>query len=268
MGIILWLVAWFIILPIINAIKLKNKKNDNILHTGVLIAIIILLIGPFTGFGILLTPLCLIGLAYAVYWFSNRTTIGLYTIEHKGKISKVIDKTNFYICQMAEHPIIIDSSIWMNPQLTSFFTQLLACCQKTNKQIFIPSDVYEEIYNISKSPFIYTYEEKIKNAKLAIDRISNFKNNNLLYIHNLSTHPVCLYNKDNSILSTIQKAQKHGNMFFVLTNDKDLTLRIEQNHDVNQKLCKVISVKPTKYASNIGNGFFKTDLSYYNNTTK
>ena len=180
MSIILWIVATFIIIPLLGEIKLKNEKMNKYLGIGLWLAFIILIIGPFTGFGILLTPLFLIGLVYAIYWFSNRTTIGLYTIEHKGRKSKAINKTNSYICQMAEHPIIIDSSIWMNPNLTSFFNQLLACCKKTNKQIFIPGDVYEEIYNTSKSPYIYSDGEKIKNAKVAIDRILKFKNNNLL----------------------------------------------------------------------------------------
>ena len=166
---------------------------------------------------------------------------GFFKLNHRGQEAWG-DKAINLMMEKVQYPIIIDTNIWMNFELDCFFAQLLHCCKISKSSITIPGAVYEEIQKLRKD------NERKKSASVAFKRIQHFSDEGVLNVHNLKkTHEKDAY-ADKDLIDLCQEWSLKKEPFYLLTNDKDLTFRIN-NLLKEKEFCHIVSVEPTEFAT-------------------
>lgn len=171
---------------------------------------------------------------------------GFFTFEYRGKNSAGVVETFALLNEITKYPFIIDTNIWMEySNLKCFWDQLAYCCAKNHCQVVIPSEVYDEIIHLTKNG-------KNSNTKYAARTAKNLlfelDNKHLLSIYNLQVNRNNASYADPVLIQVCKAIIKNGQSCYLLTNDKDLTIRAR--HLVNQgsEQCKVLGVHTTEFS--------------------
>lgn len=157
--------------------------------------------------------------------------------------------TDKILNEIIKHPIIIDTNIWMESDFDCFWSDIYVLCLQNNQKIFIPASVYDEIVRLKKD---YDQEKKFR-ARLALDRVMKFSNDNLLCINDIKKAMNSYAYADIDIITMCEfiECKTGERMYSLITNDKDLIVRtrhILSKYEVNgEERCKILSVGRTKY---------------------
>lgn len=168
--------------------------------------------------------------------------IGFWEFEEHGLTYSFQDSMQ-KIAQMFFCPIIVDTNIWVDVKLDAFWESLRLGCMNSHSRIIIPPSVYDEIVKFK------TNDDNSKRylGRIGLKRIELFTNCDLLSMSNLSKIPNSSPYADADIISLSQSLARQNEKVFLITNDKDLGIRIRFIVNSFKELCSVYGVRPTEY---------------------
>ena len=168
--------------------------------------------------------------------------IGFWEFEEHG-LTYSFQESMQKIAQMFFCPIIVDTNIWVDVKLDAFWESLRLGCMNSHSRIIIPPSVYDEIVKFK------TNDDKSKRylGRIGLKRIELFMNCDLLSMSSLSKIPNSSPYADADIISLSQSLARQNEKVFLITNDKDLGIRIRFIVNSFKELCSVYGVRPTEY---------------------
>lgn len=168
--------------------------------------------------------------------------IGFWEFEERG-LTYSFQESMQKIAQMFFCPIIVDTNIWVDVKLDAFWESLRLGCMNSHSRIIIPPSVYDEIVKFK------TNDDKSKRylGRIGLKRIELFTNCDLLSMSNLSKVPNSSPYADADIISLSQSLARQNEKVFLITNDKDLGIRIRFIVNSFKESCSVYGVRPTEY---------------------
>ncbi len=168
--------------------------------------------------------------------------IGFWEFEEHG-LTYSFQESMQKIAQMFFCPIIVDTNIWVDVKLDAFWESLRLGCMNSHSRIIIPPSVYDEIVKFK------TNDDKSKRylGRIGLKRIELFMNCDLLSMSNLSKIPNSSPYADADIISLSQSLARQNEKVFLITNDKDLRIRIRFIVNSFKESCSVYGVRPTEY---------------------
>lgn len=175
---------------------------------------------------------------------------GFWNFIYKGVPTKNKAETEMILKAIIRCPIIVDTNILMDSDLDCFWQDLFVQCSINNQKIIITSSVYDEVIRQKDD---YNQEKRFK-ARLALRRIMQFSDSNLLFISDIKKTINPYAYADIDIINICEYIQNKTNqkMFSMITNDKDLIIRTrhilnEQKKGGEEETCRILSVGYTKY---------------------
>ncbi len=168
--------------------------------------------------------------------------IGFWEFEERG-LTYSFQESMQKIAQMFFCPIIVDTNIWVDVKLDAFWESLRLGCMNSHSRIIIPPSVYDEIVKFK----INDDKSKRYLGRIGLKRIELFMNCDLLSMSNLSKVPNSSPYADADIISLSQSLARQNEKVFLITNDKDLGIRIRFIVNSFKESCSVYGVRPTEY---------------------
>ena len=202
-----------------------------------LIGVIVEMVAPLIG---LLVVLVIIFIPFKIF------VDGYYSKHFRKDTPAPVDQYKTIKEDIEEkEEIYIDSNIWMDSDLHTFFLALHETLKKAEKRLVIPGQQYDEFRNIKSSS--NANEERKANARLAIRRLEELQKDNLLSISNFQITP---RSKEESYLDPflVDALIKSKRSSLLLTNDRELRIIVREMVTSKRSDCKVSDVpKPINY---------------------
>jgi rRNA-processing protein FCF1 len=123
--------------------------------------------------------------------------------------------------------IHIDSNIWMDKDVETFFQNLERFLQKYKKTLVIPNYQLGELWKIKdrNSQSEENQEERSFKVELALERIERLQKKRLLKIEELTLTRAKDVYADPQIIRTLEQKAENGEKVALITNDVELRIR-------------------------------------------
>lgn len=121
----------------------------------------------------------------------------------------------------------IDSNIWMDKDVETFFQNLERFLQKYKKTLVIPNYQFGELWKIKErnSQSEENQEERSFKVELALERIERLQNRRLLEIEEIKFNLGKDVYADPQIIRTLEQKAENGEKVALITNDVELRIR-------------------------------------------
>ena len=134
---------------------------------------------------------------------------------------------------VARDCLILDSNAWMQEEYSSLFKALIIVMKQLNRKFFVCREQFDEIYKIREE----SKYGSIKNqkARMAMSRLEQFQECDLLDLQQISLYPRMRTHADNALLNTLRENVAAGRSIAMITDDRPLRMVARQHVPVRAK---------------------------------